>query len=86
MKKFSKIKMIPPKIKHFRLNDDYTITLNYEDGDRVFDVKPYLNTGVYKKLKDINFFKKARLSFNSIEWGNEEVDIDPEFLYEKSVK
>ncbi len=78
--------MIPPKIERFHLNDNYTITLKYADCERIFDVKPYLNVGVYKKLKDINFFKKARLSFNTIEWGNEEVDIDPEFLYKNSFK
>lgn len=52
---------------------------------RLFDMKPYLDKGIYKELKDERKFKTARISFDSVEWCNK-IDIDPEFLYEKSVK
>ena len=48
-------------------------------------MKPYLDKGIYKELKDENKFKTVRISFDSIEWCNN-ADIDPEFLYEKSKK
>ena len=36
-------------------------------------------------MKDIDEFKKVRVAFDTIEWENG-LDLDPEFLYEKSVK
>ena len=47
-------------------------------------MKPYLDKGIFKELKDENKFKSVRVSFDSIEWCNQ-ADIDPEVLYERSV-
>ncbi len=46
-------------------------------------MKPFLKIGLYKQLTDINVFKTAKISFDTIEWENG-IDIDPEFLYTKS--
>ena len=60
-----------PKLIKINCNDDFTINLYYENNeDRVFDLKPFLNIGKYAELKDINLFKTAHISFNSIEWFN----------------
>ena len=65
---------------------EYKLLLTFENGEkRVFDMKPYLDKGVYKELKDEGKFRSVRVSFDSIEWCNQ-ADIDPEFLYEKSVE
>lgn len=65
---------------------DYQLVLTFENGEkRIFDMKPYLNKGIYKELKDESKFKTVRVSFDSIEWCNQ-ADIDPEFLYKKSVE
>ena len=64
--------------------DDYKLELTFKNDEvRLFDMKPYLEKGIYKELKDENKFKTVRISFDSIEWCNK-ADIDPEFLYEKS--
>lgn len=64
--------------------EDYKLLLTFENGEkRVFDMKPYLDKGIYQELKNEKVFKSVRVSFDSIEWCNQ-VDIDPEFLYEKS--
>jgi len=64
---------------------DYTLELTFENNEtKVFDVKPYLNTGVFTALKDENFFKRVKVSFDTIEWPDG-IDLDPEVLYEKSV-
>ena len=66
--------------------DDYKLELTFKNDEvRVFDMKPYLEKGIYKELKDKNKFKSVKISFDSIEWCNQ-ADIDPEFLYEKSVE
>jgi len=63
---------------------DYKLELTFENSEiKVFDVKPYLNTGVFTALKDENFFKSVKVSFDTIEWPNG-IDLDPEVLYEKS--
>ena len=49
-----------------------------------FDMKPYLETGIFKELKNESMFKTAKVSFDTVEWDNE-ADIDPETLYRDSV-
>lgn len=73
-------------IKNVQPQDDYLLLLTFENGEkRQFDMKPYLNTGIFNELKDINVFKTVRKSFDTIEWENE-ADIDPEILYQNSIK
>jgi hypothetical protein len=50
---------------------------------RIFDVKPYLDTGLFKALEDKKFFGMVKVSYDTIEWPNK-ADLDPEVLYEKS--
>ena len=64
---------------------NYQLELTFENGEmRLFDVKPYLDTGLFRTLKNEDYFKRVRVSFDAIEWPNG-VDIDPEILYEKSM-
>ncbi len=46
-------------------------------------MKPYLDLGIFRELKDIKLFKTVKTSFDTIEWDNE-ADLDPEFLYQRS--
>ena len=63
---------------------DYQLLITFDNSEkRLFDMKPYLDKGIYRELKDESKFKSVRVSFDSIEWCNQ-ADIDPEFLYEKS--
>lgn len=63
---------------------DYQLLLTFENGEKkIFDMKPYLDQGIFKELKDERMFRSVRVSFDSIEWNNH-ADIDPEVLYEKS--
>ena len=64
--------------------DDYKLELVFENKEtRIFDVKPYLDTGLFKKLRDKNLFKMVKVSYDSIEWPDG-IDLDPEVLYKKS--
>ena len=65
---------------------DYKLCIEFEnDEKRIFDMSPFLDTGRFTELKDISLFNSVRVKFDSIEWANK-LDIDPEFLYEKSLK
>jgi hypothetical protein len=73
-------------IKEVKPTDNYQLLLTFENGEkRQFDMKPYLEYGIFQELKDLNLFNTVKLSFDSIEWANE-ADFDPEILYQKSKK
>ena len=67
-----------------KATDDYKLILEFDESEkRIFNATPILDFGRFTELKDINKFKKVRISFDTIEWENE-LDLDPEYLYEKS--
>ena len=71
-------------VKKVKSLSNYKLELTFENKEkRIFDVKPYLNTGLFKTLKDEDYFKMVKVSYDTIEWPNG-VDLDPEVLYEKS--
>jgi hypothetical protein len=73
-------------IKEVKPLDNYLLHLTFENGEkRLFDLKPFLDFGIFQELKDLRLFKTVRTSFDSIEWDNE-ADFDPEILYQKSLK
>jgi len=73
-------------IKEVKPQDNYLLHLTFENGEkRLFDMKPFLDFGIFQELKDLRLFKTVRTSFDSIEWDNE-ADFDPEILYQKSLK
>jgi hypothetical protein len=66
--------------------DNYLLILTFENGEkRQFDMKPYLNIGIFRELKDARVFRTVKPCFDSIEWENE-ADLDPEILYQDSIK
>ena len=76
---YSSIKKVEPL-------KNYLLLLTFENGEkREFDMKPYLDKGIFKELRDVNLFNTVRKSFDTVEWANE-ADIDPEILYRDAVK
>lgn len=52
-----------------------------------FSVEPYLEYTVFKPLKEYNFFKKVKVKYDTVVWGNEEeIDFDPYTLWTESVE
>jgi hypothetical protein len=63
---------------------DYRLLLGFANGDqRVFDVRPYLEKGVFAALKDVSLFRSVRVNFDTVEWANG-ADLCPEVLHELS--
>jgi hypothetical protein len=72
-----------PAVKEVFPADDYTISVVFENGERgQLDMKPFLDFGVFKRIKDYEAFRRVRVSFDTIEWDCG-VDLDPEFIYAK---
>ena len=71
-------------VSKVRALDDYKLELTFENKEKkIFDVKPYLDTGLFSKLKDKKVFKMVKVAYDSIEWPYG-IDLDPEVLYENS--
>ncbi len=51
----------------------------------MFDVKPYLNFGLFSELKDIMMFQTAKVESGTVTWKNG-LDICPDTLYLESSK
>jgi uncharacterized protein DUF2442 len=64
--------------------DDFSLELVFSTGEtRIFDARPYLDRGVFRRLKDPALFKEAYVAFDTVCWpGN--LDIAPETLYDRS--
>ncbi len=73
-------------VKSVKPLDGYKLLIKFENGEeKIFDVSPYLNVGKFAELRNLSLFNSAAVRFDTVEWANH-LDIDPEFLYEKSVK
>jgi hypothetical protein len=59
---------------------DYRIYVEIENGKKgVFDLKPYLDHGVFRELKDVHYFNQVGIVFGAVTWPHEQ-DIAPETL------
>ncbi len=61
------------KVKSVFAHNDYTLSVKFSDGrSGVFDIKPYLEKGVFKQLKDRNYFKQVKPLFCGVAWPNDQ--------------
>ncbi len=61
-------------------NEDFSISVVFDDGvEGVLDMTPYLDFGVFKKIRDFEQFKRVRIAFDTVDWECG-VDLDPEFV------
>jgi len=66
-------------------HDDFSLELWFSTGDhRLFDVRPYLNRGVFTRLQNLALFKQAFVSLNTVCWPGG-LDIAPETLFDRSI-
>ena len=64
--------------------ENYELLLTFANGEqRVFDAKPYLDKGVFKRLRDHSAFLGARVVAGSVEWPGE-IDLSYDTLYLES--
>ena len=78
-------KPLNPRVTAVVPNDDYTLTLTFTNGEvRVYDMRPWLDKGVFRDLQNIGYFRCVRLGGGSIQWPREQ-DVCPDMLYEESV-
>ena len=73
-----------PYVKHVHPLENYQMKVMFENGEhRIFDLKPYLNLGVFVRLQNLAVFQAARVVAGSVEWPGG-VDLSYDTLYLES--
>ena len=58
----------------------YRIYVEIENGRKgIFDLKPYLDRGIFRELRDVHYFNQVGILFGAVTWPHEQ-DIAPETL------
>jgi hypothetical protein len=75
-----------PRVIRVKPADNYTLRIVFTNGEEgIFDVKPYLDKGIFNELKDPAIFNSARPDGLGIEWSNM-VSLCPDTVYLDSIK
>lgn len=70
-----------PSVLNVEPENDYKLAITFDNGEkRIFDVTPFLNKGIFSELKNINYFRRVKFAFGSIEWPHEQ-DFSKDTLY-----
>lgn len=69
-----------------QVGDGYTLHLQFSNGKKkTFDVEPYLNKGIFKKLQNKKEFDSARVENGTVIWNGGQ-DFCPDTLYSESIE
>ena len=74
-----------PYVKKVKPIENYFLKLWFDNEEqKIFDLKPYLNKGIFSQLKNISLFTSARVVAGSVEWANG-LDLSYDTLYLESL-
>jgi hypothetical protein len=80
------VAIMNPRVKTVTANSDYKLQIQFNNGEEgIYDCLHLLNFGVFKRLKDINYFKQAKVLDGTVVWPHEQA-ICPDTLYLDSIK
>ena len=75
------MKELNPRVRKVTPGDDYKLSLEFSDGDTgVYDCSHLLDFGVFRELRDPQYFRRAYVDGGTVAWPNEQ-DICPDTLY-----
>ncbi|MEK7718605.1 MAG: DUF2442 domain-containing protein [Bacteroidota bacterium] len=70
-----------PRVEEVVEDQNFTLLITFKNGEKKrFDVKPYLDTGIFSELKEPGIFYSVKPFMGSIEWSNG-ADLCPDTLY-----
>ena len=73
-------------VTHAQYDSEYKIDLEFEDGSKgTVDLSDYIKPDtVFEAFSDKEYFKSFHIEYGTLVWGEGEVDIAPETLYERA--
>jgi len=75
-----------PDVIDFKILSNYKIQVSLSSGDiGIFDVSPYLDKGIFKEMKNYNYFKRAKIEYGTIVWPNQQ-DFCPDTIQMKMIR
>jgi hypothetical protein len=75
-----------PRVIDVKPIQDYKLHLWFTNGEEgILDIKPLLDKGIFRDLKDISMFNSVRPFIGTIQWANQ-ADLCPDTVYLDSVK
>ena len=78
--------MMNPRVKAVKPEKNFTLRITFTNNEvRIFDVKPYLDKGVFRELKDKSLFNSVKPFLGSVQWVHGQ-DLCPDTLYLESKK
>ena len=73
-----------PRVTNVKPEQNFNLLITFNNGEiKSFDLKPYLETGLFKELKDLSLFNSVKPFYGSIQWANG-LDLCPDTLYLES--
>jgi hypothetical protein len=70
-----------PRVVEVKPRSDYTVEVMFANSERkIFDVKPYLDKGIFRELKNRETFNSVKVEAGSISWVGGQ-DFCPDTLY-----
>lgn len=75
-----------PRVESVSAVSGYKLRIKFNNGEEgVYDCGPLLDFGVFKELRNENYFKQVKVSDGTVMWPHEQ-DICPDTLYLDSTK
>ncbi|MFZ1538164.1 MAG: DUF2442 domain-containing protein [Chromatiaceae bacterium] len=75
-----------PSVTKVEPRENYQIYIEFDNDEcGVLNMEPYLDFGVFRRIRDLTEFTQVRVSFDTVEWSAG-IDLDPQFVYEKCTK
>ncbi len=70
-----------PRVRDVTPTDDYKLILLFSNEEKgIYDCSDMLDFGVFRELRDINYFKQVKALDGTVVWPHEQ-DICPDTLY-----
>lgn len=75
------------KVSGIRPLDDYKLWIRFNTGEaKTFDFKSLLKTPAFAPLSDKSLFNGVYIDYGVPVWKDGEIDISPDYLYEKGIE
>lgn len=69
------------EIRTIKIVDGFRLRVTFNNGQvRFFDMRRFLDKGIFRELKNPRYFKKVRVITGGIEWPHEQ-DLSTDTLY-----